>query len=146
MLERILYVSRPDPGTCFEDVCRIVRKAHVRNAGLGVTGALISLDGFFVQMLEGPPDGVGAVFRCILRDRRHLALDLRIRERALCRLFPGHAMALRTGAGLEPGLLADFDYCPGFPVETFPAARLTDLVVSACHCHARARRRAAPGG
>jgi len=135
MLERILYVSRLVPGRDFRDICRIIRASHMHNPEFGVTGALICLDGGFVQCLEGPPEGLDAIYRRVCSDERHGALDLRIRERAYCRLFPGHAMALRTGPGLEAGLLAEFGYRPGFPVETFPAALLTEFVVSACHRH-----------
>ena len=107
--------------------------SHVRNTLFEVTGALICIDGWFVQFLEGPREGLDVLYDGIHTDPRHIGPDMRIRERALCRLFPGQSMALRMGPALDTGLLAEFDYSPGFPVQTFPAALLTEFMVSACH-------------
>lgn len=132
MLERIVYVSRAvkavDPGT----VNAIIRTAHARNATLGLTGALIALDGRFAQLLEGPPAPLAATFARIAADPRHDDLALRIRTPALARLFPGQTLALRHHACLGADLLADFDYRPGFPVEIFPVDVLTEFIVRAC--------------
>ena len=133
MLERILYVSQAVPGTRIGDVCDIIRASHARNAVLDVTGVLVCLDGWFAQFLEGPQEGLDSIYGRIVTDRRHIVPDLRIRERALCRLFPDQPMALRMGPALAPGLLAEFDYCPGFPVQAFPVALLTEFMVSACY-------------
>jgi hypothetical protein len=132
MLERIVYVSRAvagsDPGT----VHAIIRTAHARNTVLGLTGALIALDGWYAHLIEGPPAPLAATFARIAADPRHEALALRIRTPALARLFPGQALALRHRACLGADLLADFDYRPGFPVETFPVDVLTEFVIRAC--------------
>jgi hypothetical protein len=133
MLERIVYVSRAaDPG--FAEVLGIVRTAHRMNPAAGVTGALLCLDGWFAQALEGEAPGLDAVWERVVRDPRHSGLERRIRERGLCRLF-ACPLALRTAADLDPGLLAGFGYRPGFPVEAFPAAVLVEFMVSACRRH-----------
>ena len=133
MLERMVYVSRAaKPG--FAEICAIVRAAHRVNAGLGVTGALLCLDGWFAQALEGPGAGLDALWDRLARDPRHVGLERRIRERGLCRLFPC-PLALRTAADLDPSLLAAFRYRPGFPVEDFPAAVLLEFLVAACRRH-----------
>jgi hypothetical protein len=134
MLERIVYVSRAaDPG--FAAVLGIIRAAHRLNPAAGVTGALLCLDGWFAQALEGEGPGLDAVWGRVARDPRHTRLERRIRERGLCRLFAGQAMALRTAADLDPRLLAAFGYRPGFPVEAFPAAVLVEFMVAACRRH-----------
>ncbi len=112
MLERIVYVSRAAPGTGLETVFDIIRSAHVRNAHAGLTGGLIFLDGFFAQVIEGPAGPLAAAFGRIAVDPRHTGLAPRSRERALCRLFGGQAMALRTRACLDAGLLDGFGYVP----------------------------------
>ena len=43
----------------------------VRNAQLGLTGALLHDGATFFQVLEGPPDPLRAVFASISRDPRH---------------------------------------------------------------------------
>jgi hypothetical protein len=49
----------------------ITRVARSRNAALALTGALISTDEHFAQVLEGPASAVDAVMASIFRDPRH---------------------------------------------------------------------------
>jgi Sensors of blue-light using FAD len=138
VLHRIVYVSRAapaPPAAGLAEVCRIIRAAHRNNPDAGVTGALFAVDGCFAQAIEGPAAAVEALFERLRHDPRHRGLELRSRERGLCRLFPGQAMALRTGSGLDPGLMAEFGYRRGFPVEDFPAAVLLEFLVTACRRH-----------
>lgn len=132
MLERIVYVSRAAAGLGLGDVFGIIREAHARNVLAGLTGGLIFLDGGFAQVLEGPPAALAHAWARIARDPRQCAPALRAREAALCRLFPGQPMALRTAACLDAALLEEFGYLPGFPVERFPADVLVEFVVRAC--------------
>lgn len=132
MLERVVYISRAAPGLGLEGVFGIIREAHARNALVGLSGGLIFLDGWFAQVLEGLPGPVRQTWRRIGCDPRHGPVALRARERALCRLFPGQPMALRTAACLPTHLLEGFGYRPGFPVECFPADVLVEFVVRAC--------------
>jgi hypothetical protein len=137
MLERVVYVSRSAPGMTLETVFGIIRAAHARNARDGLTGGLIFLDGCFAQLLEGEGAALAAAVARIARDPRHGALALRARERALCRLFPGQALALRSRACLDAGLLEAFGYRQGFPVDRFPADVLVEFLVRACRGRGR---------
>jgi hypothetical protein len=130
--QRLIYVSRARPGLGRADLYAIIRAAHVRNIAAGISGALIHLDGWFAQALEGPRAALSAAFARIAADPRHEALELRSRERALTPLFRGQAMALRDRACLDAGLLDTFGYRPGFPVATFPADVLVEFMVRAC--------------
>lgn len=147
MLERIVYVSRATPGfgaggPGAEALYGIVREAHARNPAAGLTGALMHLDGGFAQILEGPAAPLGRAFGRIRHDPRHGGIEIRTRERALCRLFPGQPLALRTRACLDPGLLAAFGYRPGFPAAALPADLLVELLVAACRPRPRPGARA----
>ena len=135
MLERIVYVSRAAAGVGDRDVYRIIRGAHEKNGPEGLTGALIFLDGWFAQLVEGPAPAVGRTFARIAADPRHAPPGLRIRTAALARLFPGQAMALRLRGCLPEPLLVDFGYRPGFPVDAFPVDVLTEFLVRACRQH-----------
>ena len=137
MLERVVYVSQAAPRILAGDLYGIIREAHARNAAAGISGGLVFLHGWFAQVLEGSGPAVRTIWNAILADPRHAGVTLRARERALCRLFSGQAMALRTGACLDPRLLEAFGYRRGFPVETFPADVLLEFLVRAC--------RSAPG-
>ena len=141
MLERVVQVSRAAAGLRQEDVYRIIRTAHAANTLAGLSGGLIFLDGWIAHVLEGTP-GPAAGAGGSAGQPRHRGLERRSRERALCRLFPGQAMALRTRACLDPGLIEGFGWRPGFPVEDFPADVLVEFVVRACHRTPRAPLRA----
>jgi len=144
MLERLVHVSAAAPGLGLGGVFAIIRGAHPRNAAEDVTGALVFLDGWFAQILEGPGPALAALAGRLARDPRHAPDRPRLRERALARLFPGQPLALRTRACLDPRLMDEFGYgsgCgPGFPRERFPADVLAEFLVRAC------RARAVPGG
>ena len=133
MLERIVQVSRAAETLRLEDVYDIIRTAHPANRLGGLSGGLILVDGWFAQVIEGAPGpALDACLARIARDPRHRGIERRARERALCRLFPGQAMALRTRACLDPGLLEAFGWRAGFPVVDFPADVLVEFVVQAC--------------
>lgn len=144
MLERIVYVSRAAPGVTLETVFAIIRAAHALNARDQLSGGLVFLDGGFAQVIEGERAPLQACLARIGRDPRHAEMRLRARERALCRLFRGQAMALRSRACLEPALLDAFGYRPGFPVERFPADVLVEFVVRACRGAPRRRHDPSP--
>ena len=131
-LERLVCVSRAAPGLDVAALHAIVRRAYAGNRPSGLTGALVLVDGWFAQVLEGPGPGLDARLARIRRDPCHGGLEIRRRERAHARLFAGQPMALRTRACLADGLLEAFDYRPGFPVEAFPADVLVEFVVQAC--------------
>ena len=131
-LERLVSVSRAAPGLDVAALHAVVRRAHAGNRRSGLTGALVLLDGWFAQVLEGPGPGLDEGLARIRRDPCHGGLEIRRRERAHARLFAGQPMALRTRACLADGLLEAFDYRPGFPVEAFPADVLVEFVVQAC--------------
>lgn len=131
-LARLVYVSRAAPRLGTAEVYAIIRRAHAGNGAAGVTGALVFLDGWFAQVLEGPSPALEACLGRIRRDPRHDRLELRIRAPTLLPAFAGQPLALRTRGCLEAGLLAAFDYRPGFPVAAFPADVLAEFVIAAC--------------
>lgn len=138
MLERIIHVSRVAAGVELADVTGLLKAARERNAAEDISGGLVFHDGWFVQVLEGPQAAVRAAFARIERDPRHVDMVLRSRERALCRLFAGQSMGLRTGTGLDPEVLREFDYRHGFSVEDFPVDELLEFMVRIC-CPERRR-------
>jgi hypothetical protein len=141
MLGRIVYVSRAAPGLGMTQVCAIVREADARNGAEALSGALLFLDGWFVQLIEGPRERLEARFARIRGDARHAAVAVRQRGAALCPLFPEQRIALRLRADLDPALLEAFHYRPGLPVESFPADVLVEFVVRACTRHRDRQRR-----
>ena len=74
-------------------------------------------------MLEGPGAALAAAFARIGRDPRHGAIGLRARERALCRLFPGQALALRSRACLDADLARGLRLPRRLPGRALPGGR-----------------------
>lgn len=77
-----------------------ILEASVRNnADVAVTGMLLLYRQHFIQALEGPAEGVEAIYRRVLRDSRHWDLKLIEDATAPSRSFAGWAMC---GYNLAP--------------------------------------------
>lgn len=132
MFERLVYVSRAAPGIGARDCYDIIRQAHNRNSRDGLTGALLFLDGHFVQVLEGNRHRVRERFQVIAADPRHTAVDLRQSVATDLPLFPGDWMALRSEAEIDPAVKARFGYQPGLPAAQFDGDRVVAFVQACC--------------
>ncbi|WP_119353276.1 BLUF domain-containing protein [Azohydromonas sediminis] len=130
MFERLAYVSRAAPGVGARDAYDIVRTAHNRNSQLGLTGALVFVDGHFVQVLEGDAFHLRQRFAVIAADPRHT--DVQVREHVAIdeRLFPDEWMALRHGDEVPEAVRRAFADAAG--PHHWPAARLLAYVRAAC--------------
>jgi len=132
MLERLVYVSRACGTLDARAVHDIVRVAANRNRPLALTGALIFVDGHFLQVLEGEAMCIDQRFARIAADPRHLDLDVRWRGRVETRAFAEDWMALRQDRDVPPALRERFGYRPGLPADAFPAERLVAFARACC--------------
>lgn len=132
MLHRIVYVSRAADGVGLRDCYDIIRTAHNRNSARGLTGALLFLDGCFVQVLEGPEQALRERYAAILKDPRHHGLELRFDGLVGETLFPHEWMALRGDADIAPALKTAHGYQPGLPADRFDPPRLLAFVRDCC--------------
>ena len=108
MLKTVFYVSLktspwPDDQA---DVDAITEVARARNESLEVTGALVSTDSHFAQVLEGPPEAVDAVMTSILADPRHRDVNVLTEGEADKRLFLGWSLAYAGRATYVAGMIA----------------------------------------
>lgn len=101
MMRSIVYVSRAAPSMSNPALLALVTKAQIRNRALLITGRLIYLNRRFVQIIEGPEDGVALVWAAIQRDQTHQDLLLLCDEHVPSRLFPGWTMDFRTASDLS---------------------------------------------
>lgn len=101
MIHRLLYVSTAADALTAPELEAILRTAQARNAALGLTGLLVFTGRHFMQLLEGEPDAVEAVFAAICADERHHDVAKLIAEPAQDRAFPDWSMALQTPEGAE---------------------------------------------
>ena len=93
MLKRIKYLSRQSYAMTRSDVDEIVASSRVRNAKLGITGALVATGNVFFRIIEGPAEAIDRLFATIKADTRHtdvvcLAVQIDREER----LFPNWGM------------------------------------------------------
>lgn len=132
MFERLVYVSEAAPGVGARDAYDIIRTAHNRNSETGLTGALLFIEGHFVQVLEGDSFHLRQRFAKIAADPRHINVQLRECVAIDERLFPSDWMALRQGEGVPLDVQRSFGYVPGFPPDTFPPERLVAFVRACC--------------
>jgi hypothetical protein len=132
MFERLVYVSEAAPGVGAHDAYDIIRIAHNRNSQAGLTGALVFIDGHFVQVLEGDSFHLRQRFAKIAADPRHVKVQVRECVAIADRIFPRDWMALRQGEGVPPDVRRSFGYEPGFPPSAFPPDRLIAFVRACC--------------
>ncbi|HEY0205165.1 MAG TPA: BLUF domain-containing protein [Acetobacteraceae bacterium] len=85
-------------------VTSIVAAARHRNERDGLTGALLFVDGLFIQALEGNVGKLEATFERICRDLRHRRVVLHDFSEAQERVFAGWAMVEVPGTGNADGL------------------------------------------
>ena len=132
MFERLVYVSQAAPGNDAAVTYDIIRTAHNRNSQCGLTGALILLDGHYLQLLEGEGPRLRDRFAVIEADPRHGNVSVRHWEVVEERLFPNDWMAWRQG-GANPAVTAlPPGYSPGFPKDRFDGPALLDYIVQVC--------------
>jgi hypothetical protein len=137
MIDRIIYVSRAREGLGPHEAYDIIRTAHNRNSREDLTGALLFLDGWFLQVLEGERYLLERRYAAIAADSRHTALELRQRSSQPARSFPGEWMALRLDGQVSAALRERMGYEPGFPAARFDAERLIGFA-AACVAEAAA--------
>lgn len=83
----LTYQSRASAPPSDSELNDLVARARLRNQSVGVTGMLLYEDGRFLQTLEGPPEGLGTVWRSIQQDERHQDIEVLTEHYVEARLF-----------------------------------------------------------
>ena len=107
----LIYASRSTE--CFHEheIPDLLQQVRLANARQEFTGMLLYIHGSFLQVLEGQPDRIDAVFSRILGDERHTQVTLIARESILERAFEGWTMVHKTLDLIEAGeLIGEIDY------------------------------------
>ena len=89
---QLVYASAATAPFSTADLNRLLAKARPRNDFYQVTGMLLHHSGSFLQVLEGPAEGVEAVYRHILRDKRHGDARVLLQHEVARREFEGWSM------------------------------------------------------
>ena len=76
MTYQIIYSSEASMPMQTDDLEEVLQQARANNASRGITGALIYVDGAFLQILEGESAAVQALMAQISKDVRHEAVTV----------------------------------------------------------------------
>lgn len=98
---RLIYRSHSRVGPADREaaLADIFREARSNNEVLGVTGALLITDHWFVQALEGAAAEVQGLYERISRDARHEHVTLIEADHVPARVFSRWAMAQVSASG-----------------------------------------------
>ena len=138
MAYQVIYSSQAAAPMSMAELEAILVDAREGNRRRGVTGALVYVDGVFLQILEGPRDVVKALMASIARDTRHAGLHVFHEAETDSPMFGSWKMAylesspsqLAAWLGLEgtaslDGLMADLHRAPS------AATRIVDGILKA---------------
>jgi hypothetical protein len=107
----LIYASRAAEQFHEHEIPDLLKQARLANAKHELTGMLLYIGGTFVQVLEGRPATVEAVFDNILRDKRHSQITLITKEAIVERAYEGWTMSHKTLDPVEAGeLIAEAGY------------------------------------
>jgi len=101
----LIYASRATADFHEHEIPELLKQVRVANAKHEITGMLLYIGGSFLQVLEGQPAMVEAVFGRILQDKRHAQITLIAKESILEREFEGWTMSHKTLDPVEAGEL-----------------------------------------
>jgi ABC-type transport system involved in cytochrome bd biosynthesis fused ATPase/permease subunit len=132
-LHRLFYRSRQTPAVAADldfEVQRIIGAAISRNRGVGLTGLLLTIQGHFIQALEGDINAVRATYARISLDPRHHDLRIISQGPAMQRLFGEWNMCARALAPSDQAILDVLDSKGGFNAEALTADSVQRLLTA----------------
>ena len=93
MVYQIIYSSEAATPMQLDDLEEILEHARVSNATKGITGALVYVEGVFLQILEGDRAGVEDLMKKISQDVRHETVTVLRAEEISAAVFGDWKMA-----------------------------------------------------
>ena len=93
MIHQIVYSSEATKPMMPGDLENLLAHSRVANAGRDITGALVYVDGVFLQILEGAQDAVTGLMSRIEHDPRHRSVKVFFSAQAPQRTFGSWSMA-----------------------------------------------------
>lgn len=105
MTYQIVYSSQASRPMSLQDLESILDDARTGNEKRNITGALVFVDGVFLQILEGDKQAVRELMKSIEADERHFAVTVFHEGEAERPLFPDWRMAY---VGAQPAQMAEW--------------------------------------
>lgn len=95
----LVYTSQARNAFSHDGLVELLAGSRASNAEAGITGVLLYGDGVFLQVIEGPPDAVRALFERIERDPRHHRIRVVLERPIDERRFGAWSMAFHAPLG-----------------------------------------------
>jgi hypothetical protein len=106
-----IYASHSSPEFKEYQIPALLERARAANAQHGITGILLYVGAYFLQLLEGHPVVVDALYDRIVQDPRHTHVTLIAREPIAQRGFDDWSMGFSTVDRLDAGgLIGERDF------------------------------------
>lgn len=93
-LLQIVYLSKTEHQMTATELAALAKQSAERNKQHGVTGVLMHVGGYFMQLIEGETDEVDHLYANIEHDHRHLEIHLLLKRPIKQRNFPNWNMGL----------------------------------------------------
>jgi hypothetical protein len=97
-MHQLVYVSSASPDLSEDDLQDILSCARATNRELDITGMLVYLDGYFLQVLEGRTECVRELYARIEADPHHTGAKVLIESDVAKRAFPDWSMGFRKAS------------------------------------------------
>ena len=139
MLHRLIWASHlargaeTEPSLMLQDILAASMRNNLNHR---VTGLLIAHDGWFLQALEGPPEGVRTIFDKISEDDRHTVPVVLDRGPVETRIFGAWIMCARALAGRDGAVLGRLGLGRGFDPALQPSQPVLPLMLAIAREHA----------
>lgn len=88
----LIYTSVASQKMTDNDLKDLLKKSRANNSSLGITGMLLYLDPFFIQVIEGDEMVIDKAFDTIKKDPRHYKVSIIYKKLIPRRLFPDWTM------------------------------------------------------
>jgi hypothetical protein len=97
-MHQLIYVSTVRADLSDDDLKDILCDAREANRALGISGMLVYVDGYFLQVLEGRTESVRELYAKIEADPRHCNATVLIESDVAKRAFPDWNMGFRKAS------------------------------------------------
>jgi hypothetical protein len=88
----LIYTSVANQKMADNELKELLKKSRANNSSLEITGMLLYLDPFFIQVLEGDEVVINKAFDTIKQDPRHYKVSIIYKKLIPHRLFPDWTM------------------------------------------------------
>ncbi|MGR8931984.1 MAG: BLUF domain-containing protein [Gammaproteobacteria bacterium] len=88
----LVYTSVSTQKMSDNDLKNLLEKSRLKNQGSNITGMLLYLDPYFIQVLEGEQDTIDKIFNTISQDARHQKVSIIYKQPLDKRYFSNWSM------------------------------------------------------